>query len=71
MSKEKTVWYEPHPVTPERKAELIAEGYKILDITFKPEGEPEPEEPEGDPKATEPKKRGRKPNAEKQERDDE
>ena len=73
MSKEKTVWYEPHPVTPERKAELIAEGYKILDIAFKPEGEhgSQAEEPEDDQKATEPKKRGRKPNAEKQERADE
>lgn len=67
MSKEKPVWYEPHPVTPERKAKLIAEGYKVLDIAFKPESEPEPVEPESEPdKATEPEKRGRKPNAEKE-----
>lgn len=29
--------YEPHPVTPERKAELVAAGYKILDARFAPE----------------------------------
>jgi hypothetical protein len=29
--------YEPHPVTPERKAELRAQGYKILDAAFAPE----------------------------------
>jgi hypothetical protein len=30
--------YEPHPVTPERKAELRAQGYKILDAVFSPDG---------------------------------
>lgn len=49
MSKEQQVWYEPHPVTPERKAELRAQGYRILDAAFKPEGHddgrlPEPEQ---------------------------
>ena len=29
--------YEPHPVTPERKAELRAQGYKIIDAQFAPE----------------------------------
>ena len=29
--------YEPHPVTPERKAELLAAGYKIIDARFAPE----------------------------------
>lgn len=29
--------YEPHPVTPERKAELLADGYKIIDARFAPE----------------------------------
>ena len=29
--------YEPHPVTPERKAELRAAGYKIIDARFAPE----------------------------------
>jgi plasmid stability protein len=28
--------YEKHPVSPERKAELRAEGYKIIDERFKP-----------------------------------
>lgn len=28
--------YEPHPVTPERKAELRAQGYRIIDAQFKP-----------------------------------
>ena len=42
--------YEPHPVTPERKAELRAQGYKILDAQFAP-ADHEPEAP----------KRGRKP----------
>ena len=31
----KTV-YEPHPVTPERKAELRAQGFKIVDARFAP-----------------------------------
>lgn len=39
--------YEPHPVSPERKKELRDLGFKILDIKFKPEGEPE-DEPEND-----------------------
>jgi len=29
--------YEPHPVSPERKAELRAQGYKIIDAKFAPE----------------------------------
>lgn len=36
MSKEQKVIYEPHPVSPERKAELRGQGYKILDAVFKP-----------------------------------
>lgn len=28
--------YEPHPIKPERKAELRKQGYKILDIAYKP-----------------------------------
>ena len=51
MSKERPIYYEPHPVTPERKAELLADGYKIIDAAFKPaDVEPEEEKP----------KRGRK-----------
>jgi hypothetical protein len=39
--------YEPHPVTPDRKAELIAQGYRILDAIYapddyKPEAKDEP-----------------------------
>ena len=30
------IWYEPHPVTLERKAELRAQGYRIIDAAFKP-----------------------------------
>jgi hypothetical protein len=32
------IHYEPHPVTPERKAELRARGLIILDAVFAPEG---------------------------------
>ncbi|MGI3168402.1 hypothetical protein ACRARG_04570 [Pseudooceanicola sp. C21-150M6] len=31
--------YEPHPVSPERKAELRAQGFKIIDARFAPDGE--------------------------------
>lgn len=34
--KEHQVVYEPHPVTPERKAHLRAQGYRILDAVFAP-----------------------------------
>lgn len=44
--------YEPHPVTPERKAELRAQGYKIIDAIFAPvDEEPEPEQPKKGRKA--------------------
>lgn len=38
MSKrdELKIAYEPHPVTPERKAELRKQGYRIIDARFKP-----------------------------------
>lgn len=32
--------YEPHPVSLERKRELNAKGYKIIDIRFKPARDP-------------------------------
>lgn len=35
--KDQKVIYEPHPVTPERKAELRAQGYRIIDAKFKPQ----------------------------------
>ena len=34
--------YEPHPVSPERKAELISKGYRILDAQFAPEEQERP-----------------------------
>ena len=56
--------YEPHPVTPERKAELRAAGYKIIDARFAPEpvDMPRPVEVEinADPAPVEQPKRGRK-----------
>lgn len=36
---ERKIIYEPHPVSPERKAELVGAGYKIIDAVFAPEGE--------------------------------
>ncbi len=30
------IHYEPHPVSPARKAELIAQGFRILDVKFAP-----------------------------------
>ena len=38
---ERPVIYEPHPVTPERKAELLAQGYRIVDAIYAPKT-PEP-----------------------------
>lgn len=61
--------YEPHPVSPERKAELLAQGFRIIDARFAPAGQkvepapaPEPA-PVAEPvtAAAEPKKRGRPP----------
>lgn len=34
------IHYEPHPVTPERKVELRAQGFRILDARFAPADEP-------------------------------
>ena len=36
MTKPTKIAYEPHPVTPERKAELRKQGYRIVDERFKP-----------------------------------
>jgi hypothetical protein len=56
MEKEKII-YEPHPVTPERKADLRAKGYKIIDARFAPKGYkyPEAEKPKAEGKDTKPK----------------
>jgi hypothetical protein len=44
MTEFKGIAYEPHPVSPERKAELRAQGLQIIDIAFKP-ADAEPAEP--------------------------
>lgn len=36
---EKKIAYEPHPVSEERKAELRAQGYIIIDAQFAPAGD--------------------------------
>lgn len=43
MSKELKIAYEPHPVSPERKADLRTGGYKIIDAVFAPEGHTQPD----------------------------
>lgn len=48
--------YEPHPVSPERKAELRAQGFKIIDARFAPADAPAVEEkPKRRRKKAEPK----------------
>lgn len=37
--------YEPHPVSPERKAELREQGLRIIDIQFKPADDESIEQP--------------------------
>ncbi len=36
MKDDLPIWYEPHPVTPERKREITAKGYRIIDAAFDP-----------------------------------
>jgi hypothetical protein len=43
--------YEPHPVTPERKAQLREQGYTILDAAFAPEGYVHPDAVRPEPTA--------------------
>lgn len=46
MSEQKIAYVE-HPVSPERKAELRAQGFKIIDARFAPPGEiVEPQDPD-------------------------
>ena len=33
---ERPIVYEPHPVSPERKAELVAQGFQIVDAIYAP-----------------------------------
>lgn len=52
---ERPIAWEKHPVSPERKAELRAKGFQIIDAAFMPEGFEKPaddSEPEGAKKAT-------------------
>lgn len=45
--------YEPHPVSPERKAELVSNGFKVVDIRFKPDDASDPiSEPQSTVKKT-------------------
>lgn len=39
-------YYEPHPLPPGRKQELIAQGFRIIDAKFKPPGYLNPGEDE-------------------------
>lgn len=43
---EKPVFYEMHPVSQERRAALLAAGYRIIDAVFQPEGYENPPDPQ-------------------------
>lgn len=47
------IHYEPHPVTRERKAEIMAQGFRILDAKFRPKDYAEPAAEEVQPVADE------------------
>lgn len=36
-TQDKPIHYEPHPVSPQRKAELIAKGVRIIDALYDPD----------------------------------
>lgn len=56
---DKPVFYEPHPVAPERKRELVAAGYQIIDAMFKPAGHAaEQQEPSDEAKTRKSRKAG-------------
>lgn len=38
MAEPRPIWYEKHPVSPERKAELRAAGYQVDDLARAPLG---------------------------------
>lgn len=44
------IYYEKHPVTPERKAELRGKGYTIVDAKFAPKEWQDPEAQKAEPK---------------------
>jgi 4-hydroxy-3-methylbut-2-enyl diphosphate reductase IspH len=64
MSKEQEIIYEPHPVSPQRKAELRAQGFRIIDAIFKPADEQAEEAPAAEVHDEAPARRARKPKAE-------
>jgi hypothetical protein len=65
MSKSEQIVYEPHPVTPERKAELREQGFRIIDAIFKPADEEAAEQaPVAEVPEEAPTRRGRKSKAE-------
>lgn len=43
MRKDEKIIYEPHPVTPQRKAELRGQGYTIIDAVYAPGGYKHPD----------------------------
>lgn len=47
MSKERPIAYEPHPVSAQRKAQLIKAGYQIVDAIYKPKEAPAASETSG------------------------
>lgn len=55
----KEIAYEPHPVSVERKRELNAKGFKIVDIVFAPEGYKAPQAKVQEPEQEQRKQRGR------------
>lgn len=71
MAKKREIVYEPHPVSPERKRELLGQGYKILDARFAPgfgqdQGKSEggADGAEDDDGGAKPARRGRPPKSE-------
>lgn len=62
MSKEeKPIHYEPHPVSPERKAELVAKGVRIIDAIFDPNPKPAKAEKPAEPEAGQKPAEGEQP----------
>lgn len=63
-TQDKPIHYEPHPVSPERKAELIAKGVRIVDAIFDPN--PKPAKAEKPAEQTQAAKQAKEPKAPKQ-----
>lgn len=52
-------YYEKHPVSPERKRELVGKGYRVVDARFAPPGWKDPEAAKPEPVASEERPRRR------------